>query len=221
MQRLLLSAALGAALIAGCSTPFRDKRTPSGEFCSDMQVVPAGQLPDREYHRLQPIASDPEARTEAERLESLRKAACAVGGDAVIEAVNEEIRTEDGRYASVASGTAVIWVRRTDGEAKPLTLHPAGKPAESAAPPEPEAPPAEEAAPAAEEPYEDAPAPAVSAPPGKPGQPAKPGAKPSSAAAAAASSAKPSSLAPPSSPTPPSSAKPSTPAVPPKPAPKK
>ncbi|WP_437728461.1 hypothetical protein [Sorangium sp. So ce861] len=218
MQRLLLSAALGAALIAGCSTPFRDKRTPSGEFCSDMHVVPAGQLPDREYHRLQPIASDPEARTEAERLESLRKAACAVGGDAVIEAVNEEIRTEDGRYASVASGTAVIWVRRTDGEAKPLTLHPATKPADSAAPPEPEAPPAEEAAPASDEPYEDAAAPAASAAPGKPGQPPKPGAKPSSPSAA--TSAKPSSSAPPPSPSAPTSAKPSSP-TPPKTTPKK
>lgn len=213
MQRLLLSAALGAALIAGCSTPFRDKRTPSGEFCSDMHVVPAGQLPDREYHRLQPIASDPEARTEAERLESLRKAACAVGGDAVIEAVNEEIRTEDGRYASVASGTAVIWVRRTEGGARPLTLHPATKPAESAPPAEPEAPPAEEPAPESEEPYEDAPAPAASAPPAKPG---KPGSKP-----APASSAKPSSPTPPSSATPSSSAKPSTPAAPVKPAPNK
>ncbi|WP_437338733.1 hypothetical protein [Sorangium sp. So ce394] len=218
MQRLLLSAALGAALIAGCSTPFRDKRTPSGEFCSDMHVVPAGQLPDREYHRLQPIASDPEARTEAERLESLRKAACAVGGDAVIEAVNEEIRTEDGRYASVASGTAVIWVRRTDGEAKPLTFHPAAKPGDSAAAPEPEAPPAEEAAPASDEPYEDAAAPAASTAPGKPGQPPKPGAKPSSPSAA--TSAKPSSSAPLPSPSAPTSAKPSSP-TPPKTAPKK
>lgn len=219
MQRLLLAAALGAALIAGCSTAFRDKRTPSGEFCSDMHVVPAGQLPDREYHRLQPIASDPEARTEAERLESLRKAACAVGGDAVIEAVNEEIRTEDGRYASVASGTAVIWVRRTDGEAKPLTLHPANKPAESAAPPEPEAPPADPAEPASDEPYEDTPAPAASAPPAKPG---KPGSKPSPASSAKPSSpTPPASATPPSSPTPPSSAKPSTPAAPVKPPPKK
>ncbi|CAN93579.1 MULTISPECIES: hypothetical protein [Sorangium] len=216
MQRLLLSAALGAALIAGCSTPFRDKRTPSGEFCSDMHVVPAGQLPDREYHRLQPIASDPTARTEAERLESLRKAACAVGGDAVIEAVNEEIRTEDGRYASVASGTAVIWVRRTEGEARPLTLHPATPPADSAAPAEPEAPPADQpaAAPAAsDEPYEDSPAPATSAKPGKPG--AKP------ASPTPLSSAKPASSAPPSSLPPSSSAKPATSSAPAKPAPKK
>ncbi|WP_438030051.1 hypothetical protein [Sorangium sp. So ce233] len=213
MQRLLLAAVLGAALIAGCSTPFRDRRTPSGEFCSDMHVVPAGQLPDREYHRLQPIASDPEARTEAERLESLRKAACAVGGDAVIEAVNEEIRTEDGRYASVASGTAVIWVRRTDGEAKPLTFHPTTKPAESAPPAEPEAPPADPAAPASDEPYEDTPAPAASAPPAKPG---KPGSKPSPASSAKPSSpTPPASATPPSSPTPPSSAKPAAPVKPP------
>ncbi|MDC0681636.1 hypothetical protein [Sorangium atrum] len=216
MQRLLLSAALGAALIAGCSTAFRDKRTPSGEFCSDMHVVPAGQLPDREYHRLQPIASDPTARTEAERLESLRKAACGVGGDAVIEAVNEEIRTEDGRYASVASGTAVIWVRRTEGEAKPLTLHPATPPADSAAPAEPEAPPAEQpAAPpaASDEPYDDAPAPATSAKPGKPG------AKPLSSTPP--SSAKPASSAALPTPAPPSSAKPATSSAPVKPAPKK
>jgi hypothetical protein len=216
MQRLLLSAALGAALIAGCSTQFRDKRTPSGEFCSDMHVIPAGQLPDREYHRLQPIASDPTARTEAERLESLRKAACGVGGDAVIEAVNEEIRTEDGRYASVASGTAVIWVRRTEGEAKPLTLHPTTPPADSAAPAEPEAPPADQSAPppaAADEPYEDSPAPATSAKPGKPG--AKP------ASPTPLSSAKPASSAPPSSLPPSSSAKPATSSAPVKPAPKK
>ncbi|AUX22607.1 hypothetical protein SOCEGT47_031110 [Sorangium cellulosum] len=196
MQRLLLAAALGAALISACSTPFRDRRTPSGEFCSDMHVVPAGQMPDREYHRLQPIASDPEARTEAERLESLRKAACAIGGDAVIEAVNEEIRTEDGRYATVASGTAVMWVRRTEGEAKPLTLHPTTeKPAEPAPAAEPEAPPAEAepTEPSSDELYEDA-APAA---PAKAGQAGKPGAKPSSP-----TSTKPSSPAP---------AKPSTP----------
>lgn len=204
MQRFLLAAALGAALTSACSTPFRDRRTPSGEFCSDMQVVPAGQMPDREFHRLQPIASDPEARTEAERLESLRKAACAVGGDAVIEAVNEEIRTEDGRYATVASGTAVMWVRRTDGEAKPLTIYSTtAKPAEPAPTAQPEAPPAEPepAEPASDELYEDA-EPASSA---KPGQAGKPGATPSS----------PTSTKP-SSPAPPASAKPSTPATLPK-----
>ncbi|WP_437682454.1 hypothetical protein [Sorangium sp. So ce131] len=221
MQRLLLAAALGAALISGCSTAFKDKRTPSGEFCSDMHVVPAGQAPDREYHRLQPISSNPEARTEAERLESLRKAACAVGGDAVIEAVNEEIRTEDGRYASVASGTAVIWVRRTDGEARPLTLHPVGQPPEAASTAEPEAPPASAPAetPPSDEPYEEA-APATSAPPAKPGQPTKPGqsTKPGQPAkpgqAWPSSSSKPSSPTPPSSPAAPPTAQPSTPTAP-------
>lgn len=163
MQRLLLTAAAAAAIIAACSTPFRAKRTPSGEFCSDMQVVPAGQAPDREYHRLQPIASDPEARTEAERLESLRKAACDVGGDAVIEAVNEELRTEDGRYASVASGTAILWVRRTEGEATPLSVHPTTSPVTSASAAPSAAPPTTTPP---DETYDEA-APAASAAPGK------------------------------------------------------
>jgi hypothetical protein len=101
-------------------------------------VIPAGQDADSEYHRLQPISSDPKARTEAERLESLRKAACSVGGDAVIEAVNEEVRAENATYATVSSGTAIIWLRRPAGSgSKPLSL-PNKRPAASA---EPEAPP--------------------------------------------------------------------------------
>lgn len=75
-----------------------------------MPVVPAGTEPDREYHRLIPVASPPEAsKTEAERLYALRKAACRAGGDAVIEAVNEEVRGADGAYGVIASGTAVVW----------------------------------------------------------------------------------------------------------------
>ena len=109
-----------------------------------MQVVPAGQDPDSEYHRLQPISSDPKARTEAERLESLRKAACAVGGDAVIEAVNEEVRAENATYATVSSGTAIIWLRRPSGSgSKPLSLpskHAASAAVEPPPPPEPPAP---------------------------------------------------------------------------------
>jgi len=141
MRRLLL-VALVAPLVAGAAcASFKDKRTPSGEFCSDMQVVPAGQEADSEYHRLQPISSDPKARTEAERLESLRKAACDVGGDAVIEAVNEEVRAENATYATVSSGTAIIWLRRPTGSGtKPLSL-PTKRPTGSA---EPEAPPAPE-----------------------------------------------------------------------------
>ena len=87
-----------------------------------MVVIPAGQEPDREYHRLQPIKSDIAAKTEAERLESLRKAACLVGADSVIEAVNEEVRAESAQYTTVSSGTAVIWLRPHNGEVKPLTI---------------------------------------------------------------------------------------------------
>jgi hypothetical protein len=144
MRRLLL-VALVAPLVAGAAcASFKDKRTPSGEFCSDMQVVPAGQDPDSEYHRLQPISSDPKARTEAERLESLRKAACSVGGDAVIEAVNEEVRAENATYATVSSGTAIIWLRRPAGSgSKPLSLpskHAASAAVEPPPAPEPPAP---------------------------------------------------------------------------------
>jgi hypothetical protein len=84
----------------------RDVKTPSGDFCADMAIFPAGQLTDREFRRLQPVESDLAARTEAERLASLRKAACAAGADAVMEAVNEERRNG----TLFASGTAVRWV---------------------------------------------------------------------------------------------------------------
>lgn len=134
MRRLLLAALLAPIFAGAACASFKDKRTPSGEFCSDMQVVPAGVDPDSEYHRLQPISSDPKARTEAERLESLRKAACAVGGDAVIEAVNEEVRAENATYATVSSGTAIIWLRRpTSSGTTPLKL-PSKRPAASADP---------------------------------------------------------------------------------------
>ena len=158
MRRLLLAALVAPILAGAACASFKDKRTPSGEFCSDMQVVPAGVDPDSEYHRLQPISSDPKARTEAERLESLRKAACAVGGDAVIEAVNEEVRAENATYATVSSGTAIIWLRRpASSGATPLKLpnkKPAasGEPAPETAPEataEPTAAPVATAAPAA------------------------------------------------------------------------
>jgi hypothetical protein len=123
MDRFLLPAvALAVATSVGCGPSFKDRRTPSGDFCSDMAVIPAGQEPDREYHRLQPVSSDHEAKTEAQRLESLRKAACLIGGDAVIEAVNEEVRNDNAQYATVSSGTAVIWIRHPNGEAKPLSI---------------------------------------------------------------------------------------------------
>jgi hypothetical protein len=142
MQRVLLLAAATAALFTGCGGPprFQDMRTPSGEFCSDMTVFPAGEMPDREFHRLGPIQSEPTARTEAERLQSLRKAACLSGGDGVIEAVNEEVRLPDASYGTVASGTAVVWTRRPDGETKPLTTGATRKAADGTTTTEPAAP---------------------------------------------------------------------------------
>jgi hypothetical protein len=155
MHRLLfivpLLAPLSVGLVLGCAKRFQDMRTPSGEFCSDMAVIPAGSAPDREYHRLRPISSDPETRTEAERLESLRKAACEVGGDAVIEAVNEEVRMPNATYATVSSGTAIIWTRRGNMDPTPLTVHPTTpepgdgtEPDATASPPAPEATTSEE-----------------------------------------------------------------------------
>lgn len=153
MDRFPLAAALTVLLVAGCAVAFKDRRTPSGDFCSDMPVVPAGQDVDREYHRLQPISSDQKARTEAERLESLRKAACIVGADAVIEAVNEEVRADNATYITVSSGTAIIWLRRTaESVPTPLKITPHKKPgpeasAEPAPSEEPPAAPAKSATP--------------------------------------------------------------------------
>ena len=167
MHRLLPAVALVALMPFACMS-FKDKRTPSGEFCSDMSVVPAGTDVSNEYHRLQPIQSDPKARTEAERLESLRKAACNVGADAVIEAVNEEVRADNAAYTMVSSGTAVIWIRHATSDLKPVSQ--ATKKTPDAAP---------SAAPSAEPTAEPtASASASAAKPGKPGtKPLKPGAK--------------------------------------------
>jgi hypothetical protein len=118
-------ATVGAVVVifgAACGPAFKERRTPSGEYCSDMPILPAGTDPDREYHRLEPIQSEAKARTEAQRLESLRKAACKVGGDAVIEAVNEEVRADNAQYATVSSGTAVLWMRHAIGTPKPLPV---------------------------------------------------------------------------------------------------
>lgn len=167
MDRLLLAAFGLLTCVSSCAS-FKDKRTPSGEFCSDMAIIPAGQEPDREYHRLQPIQSDPKTRTEAERLESLRKVACGVGADAVIEAVNEEVRGDNAQYQMVSSGTAVIWLRRSSAEAPAMKSLPGKKPTpigEPAATAEPVAAP--------EPPPTAAPAPAKSGKPGAGKPPAK------------------------------------------------
>lgn len=178
MRHIVLSAvALAVVTSAGCGPSFKDRRTPSGDFCSDMVVIPAQQQPDREYHRLQPIRSELTAKTEAERLESLRKASCLLGGDAVIEAVNEEVRGDNAQYATVSSGTAVIWIRHPNGEAKPLSIL-APKPPAPAPEPAPEATVVEPAP-------DPVPPPAKSAKPGA-GKPPKPGTKPAPSATASA-----------------------------------
>lgn len=147
MHRFVPRALVAALLVTAACVSFKDKRTPSGEFCSDMPIVPAGQEPDREYHRLQPIQSDTKARTEAERLESLRKVACNVGADAVIEAVNEEVRGDNAGYQMVSSGTAVIWLRRSGPDPKSALPTPPRKPTPIGEP-TPTAEPAPEPAPA-------------------------------------------------------------------------
>ena len=133
MLRAFVISLSALTLTMGC-TDFKNRRTPSGEFCSDMAVIPAGEEPNLEYHRLTPVQSDIKARTEAERLESLRKAACKVGGDAVIEAVNEETRNDQAQYVLVSSGTAVNWVRPKGSEAVPLTTHKKAQPEGTATP---------------------------------------------------------------------------------------
>jgi hypothetical protein len=172
MNRLALAAVCAALLPAVACASFKDLRTPSGDFCSDMPIVPAGQEPDREYHRLQPITSDTKARTEAERLESLRKVACKAGADAVIEAVNEEVRGDNAQYQMVSSGTAVIWLHRAGAAehgGKLLSVTTTKKPADPPPPPAEPPPPAPSAEPTA--------APAKSATPAA-GKPAKPGKRP-------------------------------------------
>lgn len=122
MFRPLVIIASAVLFTTSCAS-FKDQRTPSGDFCSDMAVIPAGEEPNLEYHRLVPVQSDIKARTEAERLQSLRIAACKMGGDAVIEAVNEEVRNDSAQYVLVSSGTAVVWVRPKTGEPVPLVTH--------------------------------------------------------------------------------------------------
>jgi hypothetical protein len=181
MRRFLLSTVvLAVASSASCGPSFKDRRTPSGDFCSDMLVIPAGQTPDREHHRLQPIRSDITAKTEAERLESLRKAACLLGGDAVIEAVNEEVRGDNAQYVTVSSGTAVIWIRHPNGESKPISILTVKKEPAPDPTPEPTADPAPDPAPA--------PSTAKSAKPGT-GKPPKPGTKPAPSSGGSSASA--------------------------------
>ena len=93
--------------VAGCAHTFETTRTPSGQLCADMPIVPANEKTERAYHRLGPLRSEPAAITEADRLYSLRRVACAQGADAVIEAANEESATGQ----AFSSGTGVVWTK--------------------------------------------------------------------------------------------------------------
>ena len=72
-----------ALTISSCVPSFYTARTPSGEPCPDMSVVPVGQPFTWAYHRIRPVVSASDKATEAERLESLRVAACAAGALAI------------------------------------------------------------------------------------------------------------------------------------------
>lgn len=127
MQRHIafFSVAALVAVYAACAPkviPFHQMRTPSGDFCSDMPIFAGRDQPEKEFHRLGPVKSGASFKTVAERLESLRKAACEAEADAVIEASEDEVRQPDGTYGRVASGTAVIWTRRPDEQGRPLGL---------------------------------------------------------------------------------------------------
>lgn len=133
----------------GCGPRFENAVTPTGEPCTDMPIFPAGQTVDQPYHRVKPVASKLKASTEAERLESLRRQACKLHADAIIEAANEETRLKNGTgYATRASGTAIRW-RRGPAKREPI-------PSLTNKPPTPAAEPEADEAPAAPEPEQEA-----------------------------------------------------------------
>jgi hypothetical protein len=116
MLDLKLTLALVTVSLVGCAPSFEKSRTPSGDFCTDMPVVPSGTSVDKPFHRLKSVASSVKCTTEAERLESLRKEGCKLRADAIIEAANESTRAPDGiGYITRASGTAIVWVTAPTG----------------------------------------------------------------------------------------------------------
>src|SRR5690242_861960 len=108
----VLSLACGAfaSAGAGCAPAFHDAKTPSWQWCSDMPVVLNGQAdPERPFHRIKPISTPIKSLTAPERLEALRVEACKLGGDAVINAGDEETQTPDHTIVVRASGYAIRW----------------------------------------------------------------------------------------------------------------
>jgi hypothetical protein len=97
-------------VVAACAGTARTKAPTTA--CADVAVIPAGEDSPRDYRRLQLVKSSETVATDEQRLASLRQAACAVGADAVIETVNEEVRCSGSGcagYVLIASGIAVVW----------------------------------------------------------------------------------------------------------------
>src|SRR5262245_27140493 len=91
--------AVAAVLGAGCAS-YYDKITPSGTPCRDMPLVPFGkdeQLAGRPFTRLRPVSSSLRCETQGERMESLRRQACDVMADAVIDIAQDEVITSTRR----------------------------------------------------------------------------------------------------------------------------
>jgi hypothetical protein len=122
--------ALAALMLTGCAglfaDHFYDAVTPSGVHCSDMPVVPSGSAVDREFHRLKPVKSGWDAVTETERIESIRRKACAVGADGVIETVADEHRDpKTGMFVTLIDGVSFRFLRPKrveDDQNMPLTV---------------------------------------------------------------------------------------------------
>ena len=103
-----------ALSLTGCALfepNFYKARSPAGVFCSDMAVIPNAQRLDRPFHRLAAVASAPTAQGELERLESIRRAACRVKADAIVEVtVSDDAKTSDGRYYTRIQGFSAVWL---------------------------------------------------------------------------------------------------------------
>ena len=153
----LLSTSAVPLLAAGCAQNFAEAKTPSGTYCTDMLLFLNGQPgPDRPFHRIKPIATPMKPLTASERQEALRVEACKIGGDAVLNAGDEDAQAPDHTMLVRSSGYAIRWTTNLN---KGLSLHDAASATPPATPsPEPEAAaPAPALAPEAQSP----------APPGK------------------------------------------------------
>jgi hypothetical protein len=98
--------------LAGCAANFQEARTPSGDFCAEMPILVAGQDPGRPYQRVGLVTSGEGIPDDAHRLEALRRAACKLGADAVIEAASQQRGVgPDGKARLVSEGFAVVWAK--------------------------------------------------------------------------------------------------------------